>query len=88
MIYVSKKKAKLRNRYNQVPQLTQDTTWESDNNTRKHHKQESQEANPFPAGGHNAAMNRQTRNINNKNGPQKKHRLGTSVKKMPKPTHR
>ena len=32
--------AKIRNRYNQVPHLTQDTTWESDKNTIKNHKQE------------------------------------------------
>ena len=32
-----KKKAKIRNRYNQVPHLTRDTIWESDKNTRKHH---------------------------------------------------
>ena len=47
------------NRYNQVPHLTQDTTWESHRNTRKHHIQESQEVSPFPAGDHKAAMNRQ-----------------------------
>ena len=35
-----RKAAKIRNRYNQVPHLTQDTTWESDKNTIKHHKQE------------------------------------------------
>ena len=34
-----RKAAKIRNRYNQVPHLTQDTTWESDK-TIKHHKQE------------------------------------------------
>ena len=28
------------NQYNQVPHLIQDTTWESDKNTIKHHKQE------------------------------------------------
>ena len=32
----SKEAGKIRNRYNQVPNLTQDTTWESDKNTRKH----------------------------------------------------
>ena len=53
------KKAKFRNRYNQVPHLTQETTWESENNTRKHRIQESQEISPFPAGDHKAAMNRQ-----------------------------
>ena len=54
------KKAKIRNRYNQVPHLTQTTTWESDKNTRKHHIQESQEFSPSPAGDHKEAeMNRQ-----------------------------
>ena len=32
-----RKAIKMRNRYNQVPHLTQDTTWESDKNTIKHH---------------------------------------------------
>ena len=61
-----RKKAKIRNRYdqvknryNQVPHLTQEITWESDKNTRKHHTQESQEVSPFSAGNHKAAMNRQ-----------------------------
>ena len=58
------------NGYNQVPHLTQDTTWGSDKNTRKHHIQESQDASPFQAGDHEAAINRQevwqTRNINSK----------------------
>ena len=36
----NKKVAKVRNRYNQVPHLTKDTTLESDKNTIKHHKQE------------------------------------------------
>ena len=47
------KGAKIRNQYNQVPQLTQDTTWESDKSTIK-----SQEVSPFPAGDHKVAMNR------------------------------
>ena len=36
-IYQNKvrKKAKFKNRYNQVPQPTQDTTWESDKNTKR-----------------------------------------------------
>ena len=45
-----RKKAKIRNRYNQVPQLTQDTVKESDKNTKKYHIQESQEVSPFPTG--------------------------------------
>ena len=36
-----RKAAKIMNRYNQVPHLTQDTTWESDKNTINHHNQES-----------------------------------------------
>ena len=35
-----RKEASIRNRYNQVPHLTQDTTWERDKNTIKHHKRE------------------------------------------------
>ena len=35
-----RKVAKIRNQYNQVPHLPQDTTWESDKNIIKHHKQE------------------------------------------------
>ena len=50
-----RKTAKIRNRYNQLPHLTQDTTWERDKDTIKHHKQE---VSPFPAGDHKAAMNR------------------------------
>ena len=52
-------KAKIRNRYNQIPHLTQDTIWESDKNTRKHHLQESQEVSPFQGGDHKVAKNRQ-----------------------------
>ena len=56
-------KAKTKNRHNQAPHLTRDITWESDKNTIKHH---IQEVSSFPAGDHNATMNRQeimTRNI-------------------------
>ena len=53
-----RKKANIRNRYNQVPQLTQNTKLENDKNTRKHHTQESEEVSSFPAGDHKAAMNR------------------------------
>ena len=55
----ARKKVKIRNQNNKVSHLMQDTTWESDKNTRRHHTQESQEASPFPAGDHKAAMNRQ-----------------------------
>ena len=83
-----RKQAKIRNRYNQVPHLTQDTIWESAKMTRKHNTQESQEVSPFPAGDNKAARNRQdsmtkkTGNTNNKKDPQKKHRLGTVSNRM------
>ena len=47
----------IRNRFNQVPHLTQDTTWESDKNTMKHHKQ-GPRGQPFPSSDHKAAINR------------------------------
>ena len=49
--------ARIRKRYNQVPHPTQDTTWESKKNT-LNITNKSQEVSPFPAGDHNAAMNR------------------------------
>ena len=52
------RKAKIRNRYNQVQQLTRNNIWESGKNTSKHNTQESQEVSPFPAGDHKAARNR------------------------------
>ena len=58
--------AKIRNQYNQVPHLTQDTTQESDKNTIKHYTQESQLVTPFPEGDHKAAMNRQESMTNTK----------------------
>ena len=42
------KGAKTRNRYNQVPPLTQDTSGESDKLTVKHHKREPR-GQPFPS---------------------------------------
>ena len=58
-IILVSKEAKIRNRNSQVPQLTQDTSWDSDKITIQHNIQESQEAMPFQAGDHKAAMNRQ-----------------------------
>ena len=59
MLISTKQNAKIRNRYDQVPHLTQDTTWESDKNTRKPLIQVSKEVSSFPAGDHKATMNRQ-----------------------------
>ena len=53
-----RKKAKIRNRYNQAPHLTHGTTWESNKYTIKNHKQESREVSQFPASDHKATMNR------------------------------
>ena len=36
-----RKRAKIRNRYNQAPHLTQDNQWEIDNVTIRHHKRET-----------------------------------------------
>ena len=52
------RKAKIRNRFNQVPYLTLNTIWESDKSTRKHNTQESQEVSHFPAGDPEAARKR------------------------------
>ena len=52
-----KKVAKIRNRYNQIPHLTQDTTWESDKK-QLNNSNESQEVSTFSAGDRKAAMNR------------------------------
>ena len=79
------KVAKIRNRYNQVPHLTQEYQWESDKLT-EDTTNESQEVSPFPAGDHEAHINRRAQNIantrQNKNikDPQKKYRLGTVSK--------
>ena len=53
-----RKKVMTRNLYNQVPRLTQDTVWESDTNTRKHHIHESHEISAFLTGVHKAARNK------------------------------
>ena len=65
-----RKAAKIRNRYNQVPHLTQVTTWESDkvqlNITNK-----SQEVSSFLAGDHKAAMNRRESMTNKRHNKHK-----------------
>ena len=58
------------------------TEWESDQKT----QEESQEVSPFPTDDHKAAINRHhslaKTNTNNIKDPQRKHRLGTSVRKL------
>ena len=73
MEFKVRKAAKIRQRYNQVPHLNQDTTWESDKNT-INITTKSQEVSPFPTGDHEAAMNRRENMRNTrhkKNDPQR-----------------
>ena len=55
--YKVSKGAKIRNRYNQVPHLTQDTNGKV-TNSQLDTTNESQEVSPFPAGDHKAHINR------------------------------
>ena len=79
-LFKVRKNAKIRNRFSQVPYLTQYTVWESDKNTTKRHIQESQENSPFPAGDHNTARHRQDNmantNTNKKKDPQGRRNRG------------
>ena len=74
------KGAKLRNRYNQVPHLTQDTNGKV-TNSQFDTTNESQEVSTFPAGDHKAHINscaqRHSKHKTEKNikDPQKKYRL-------------
>ena len=75
------KEVKIRNRYNQVPHLTQDSNGKV-TNSQLDTTNESQEVSPFPAVDHKAHIIRQAqRNSNHKEenikDPQKKYRLGT-----------
>ena len=78
-----RKRAKVRNRYNQTPHLTQDTNGKV-TTPQLDITNESQEVSPFPAGDHKAStdvhesITKQERN--NINDPQKKHRLETASK--------
>ena len=65
------KGAKIRNRYNQVPHLTQDTNGKV-TNSQLDTTNESQEVSPFPAGGHKAHINRRTQR-HNKHKTEQKH---------------
>ena len=77
--------AKIRNRYNQVPHLTQDTNGKVTNSQKTPQTRAKRPA-PSPAGDHKAHTNRRAQNTantrQNKNtkDPQKKHRPGTVSK--------
>ena len=57
------KSAKIRNRYNQVPHLTNDTNGKATNSQLDTTK-ESQKISPFPAGDHKAQINRRAQRHN------------------------
>ena len=69
------KGAKIRNRYNQVPHLTQGTNGKV-TNSQLDTTNESQEVSPFPAGDHKAHINIRTQ-IHNKHKTEQKHKRST-----------
>ena len=80
------KGAKIRNRYNQVPHLTQDTNGKV-TNSQSDTTKDSQEVSPLPAGDHKAHKNRRAKRHSKRKtekklikDPQKKYRLGTVSK--------
>ena len=79
------KGAKIRNRYNQVPHLTQDTNGKV-TNSQLDTTNESQEVSPFPAGDHKTHINRRAQRHSQHKTEQKqkrstkKYRLGTVSK--------
>ena len=60
-----RKRAKIGNRYNQAPHLTQDTNGKV-KTSQLDSRNKSQEVSPFPAGDHKASINRQARKHNKK----------------------
>ena len=72
------KGAKIRNRYNQVSHLTQDTNGKV-TNSQLDTTNESQEISPFPASDHKSQVNRRAQR-HSKQDPQKKYHLGTVSK--------
>ena len=73
------KSAKIRNRYNQVQYLTQDTNGKV-TNSQSDTLNESQEVSPFPAGDHKAQLNSRTQRHSKHKTEQK---LKRSTKEVP-----
>ena len=71
------KGAKIRNRYNQVPHLTQGTNGKV-TNSQLDTTNESQEVSPFPAGDHKAHINSRTQR-HSKHKTEQKHKRSTEV---------
>ena len=74
LIFKVSKSAKIRNRYNQVPHLTQDTNGKVTNTVET--TNESQEVSPFPAGDHKAHINRRAQR-HSKHKTEQKHKRST-----------
>ena len=72
------KGAKIRNQYNQVPHLTQDTNGKV-TDSQLDTTNESQEVSPFPAGDYKAHINRRTQ----MHGKHKKEKHKRSAKEVP-----
>ena len=70
-VFKVSKVAKIRNRYNQVPHLTQDTNG-TVTNSQSDTTNDSQEVSPFPAGDHKAHINRRAQR-HSKNKTEQKH---------------
>ena len=75
--------AKIRKRYNQVPHLTQHTTWESNKNT-INITNKSQDVSLFPSGGHKAAMNGRESMTNTRQVRQMIHKRSTALEQSAK----
>ena len=73
------KGAKIRNRYNQVPHMTQDTN-DKVTSSQLDDTNECQEVSPFPAGYHKAHINRRTQRHSKHKTEQKRKR---STKEVP-----
>ena len=73
-LYEVSKSAKIRNRYNQVPHMTQDTNGKV-TNSQLETTNESQEVSPFPAGDHKAHINRRAQS-------HRKHKTEKNIKEV------
>ena len=77
------KAAKVKNRCNQVPHLTQDTNGKM-TNSQLYTTNESQEVSPFPAGDHKAQINRDTQRHNKHKTEKKIHKRSTAFERSVK----
>ena len=76
------KGGKIRNRYNQVPHLIQDTNGKV-TNSQLDTTNESQEVSPFPAGDHKAHINRRAKrhSEHKTENPKKIHKRSTALER-------